>query len=527
MIKKDWILESIESAARAIPEQNFVTTELGQNALTFKDIYELVQKIHDLFSIHEITDDELGLACVKRGSFQAALIVSLLAQYQPTLFIEPNSKKDEIIRMVKNLNCRFLILEKSIFESLQPQLSEYKAIEFENLDSKILQKSIILIRPKNVDKIMNSNSKNNFKDLRWFLHTSGTTGRSKPVAITTESLRARTDSEVKIFQIQENSLLLNVLSFCHDLGLNQLLTALLTRSTVEIYSLHFAFDFLKRLQFVNYHGVTGIPNIWKKIIKLAIEKNIIIPGKFYITISGGSLKKDEVRDLHAVFSEAQIIKTYGQTETFRSLYEISNPEQVTSFLAKPYHNVQVGLLKDGTLVPTEDEGELVHFGDGLFAGYWIQSEDDQSRFIPGELISESLKGMVGFKTGDFFRKQNDQYEFLGRYDDLVKVNGRRFYLSEIENSIQDLSFVSDVVVCKQELDSKIHSDESLIAFVILNQNKVNVEDEIKIHCVKKLESFKVPNHILIVEKFPLTTTGKTDRIALIGLLQQEAGNDKN
>jgi acyl-coenzyme A synthetase/AMP-(fatty) acid ligase len=523
VINKDWIFNSIESAALTDPNRQFVTTELGQIAMTYKDVYDLIQSINNLFSKNQISYEEFGLVCVQRGIFQAALIVSLLAQGRPALFIEVNSKKDEIIRMLNNLSCRFLIFEKSLFEKLQSQLLEFKPLEFGNFAFTGSQNIIFLIREV---KLSTNSNLVNIKDLRWFLHTSGTTGHSKPVAITSENLQKRTASESKIFQIQEHSLLLNVLSLCHDLGLNQLLTALFTRSTVEIYSVRFAADFLKRLEIVNYHGITGIPNVWKNIIQLTAGQNAVILGKFYITISGGSLKKHEIEILHSIFPEARIIKTYGQTETFRSLYEISNPAQVTSFLAKPYMNVQVSLLRVNAAEEKEDEGELVHFGDGLFAGYLMQTESDESRFILGQAVSESLTGQIGFKTGDYFRKVNNQYEFLGRRDDLIKINGRRFYLSEVENCILALNFVSDVIVCRDEFDKYIYSYEVLVAFVILKKNTENAENEIKIQCIKNLDNYKVPNHILILEKFPITTTGKTDRMALLELLSKKVKNDK-
>lgn len=505
-------------------DKNFVTNEYGQNGVTYKDLYIFLKRLNALFCDSGILQSDRGLVCVKRGANQATLIASLLAQFRPALFIESSFKKIEIIKMTENLSCRYLLLESTLWNDIHEQLTDFTLVAEIPLLLMEKQKVLFITRAED-SKLMQH--KFDETSLQWFLHTSGSTGHPKPVAISSENIEARTLAEIEVFQIKNNSLLINVLSLCHDLGLNQLLTALKTRSTIEIFSVHFAFDFLKRLQVCDYNGITGIPNIWKKIIHLAKEKKIIIKGHFYITISGGSLKQGDIIDLHAIFPQASIIKTYGQTETFRSLYEVSDPSNPTGFSGRPYSQVKVCLLSDDGISINDVKGELIHFGEGIFMGYWSTHDSDQLKLISGDLIATEYSGKIGLRTGDYFLKNNrGQYEFLGRDDDLIKINGRRFYLGEIEKCIQQLDFVTDVVVCKSELQDRIIYSEVLTAFVILNKKQYTQED-IKLHCMKYLEGFKVPSQIVIVESFPLTSTGKTDRMKLISDFEKKAKNDEN
>ena len=56
--------------------------------------------------------------------------------------------------------------------------------------------------------------------------------------------------------------------------------------------------------------------------------------------------------------------------------------------------------------------------------------------------------------------------------------------------------------------------EDLFAAVVLKENKITNEDELKDYCKNRLTKFKIPRKILIIEEIPKGPTGKLQRIGL-------------
>jgi len=64
-------------------------------------------------------------------------------------------------------------------------------------------------------------------------------------------------------------------------------------------------------------------------------------------------------------------------------------------------------------------------------------------------------------------------------------------------------------------ENLIHHFEYLIAFVTTNENVSNLNEAIiKKELKKKLPEYMIPQHIVIVEQFPMTPNGKVDKIKL-------------
>ena len=56
--------------------------------------------------------------------------------------------------------------------------------------------------------------------------------------------------------------------------------------------------------------------------------------------------------------------------------------------------------------------------------------------------------------------------------------------------------------------------EAVVAWVSLNEGETASEDEIKAYCSEQIAYYKVPKHIVIVDEFPLTVTGKIQKFVM-------------
>jgi acyl-CoA synthetase (AMP-forming)/AMP-acid ligase II len=151
------------------------------------------------------------------------------------------------------------------------------------------------------------------------LFTSGSTGEPKGVRVGRDDLSARAAAEITAFGLEPDDRLLSLLVFAFDVGLNQLLTSLVVGSTLVILQSWLPADVLDAARNQRITGISAVPSIWRAFLLAGLgfgnEEHRHLR---YLTISGGDLASPHLARMSELAGPAGIIKTYGQTETFRS-----------------------------------------------------------------------------------------------------------------------------------------------------------------------------------------------------------------
>ena len=98
----------------------------------------------------------------------------------------------------------------------------------------------------------------------------------------------------------------------------------------------------------------------------------------------------------------------------------------------------------------------------------------------------------------------------GRRDGQVKIRGNRVELSEVENVIRQLDYVSDVTV--QAI--KKNSSNELVAYVVLSHEIDDVKDSVCDYVTKYKPEYMVPSFVMELDEIPLNVNGKVNRSAL-------------
>ncbi|CAF3343437.1 unnamed protein product, partial [Rotaria sp. Silwood2] len=149
-------------------------------------------------------------------------------------------------------------------------------------------------------------------------------------------------------------------------------------------------------------------------------------------------------------------------------------------------------------------------GAGVFAGYL--GRDDLTRQVLIELDED--RGLC-YRTGDYGRLNvtTEQLECVGRRDNQVKLRGQRIELGEIEACIlsSDTS-ISNCVVIKV-----VHASSDYLVACVQRQSDNNDEHLLALlrsHCESHLASFMVPSLFTLLDRLPLTSSGKVDRCQL-------------
>lgn len=322
-------------------------------------------------------------------------------------------------------------------------------------------------------------------DLGWILQTSGSTSQPKLVMISKADLLARASGEVRDFEITSHDHILNFLSFSHDLGLNQLLVALVSGARLGIQNQPFISSLAASLE-TGITGITGTPLVWTQLLHFLGKQNRrSFHALRYFTISGGSLPAETRVELKKIFPNATMIRTYGQTETFRSLIKIDG---TSDDLGRPLCDVNLSLKADG---------ELVHSGVGTMMGYY------------GGPTTTSIE------TGDLFEiDPSENFRYLGRKDDMIKRFEHRLHLSEVESAIASFPSIRECIALSRPAPENDLRMNLVRVFVRADANGAD-EATLMTHCKKILPSYKVPDAIRVLSLLPVTSSQKIDRRKLL------------
>ncbi len=176
-------------------------------------------------------------------------------------------------------------------------------------------------------------------------------------------------------------------------------------------------------------------------------------------------------------------------------------------IGKPISNSTVYVL-DNTfeLTPAGAPGELCTGGDGLPRGYLNDPDLTREKFIPNPY----KKGELVYRTGDLVRMTPDgNIEFLGRLDTQVKIRGNRIELEEIETPLLKHEAVKEAVVVARDIRQ---AGYEIIAYIAGDEGLAS--DGLRDYLVTRIPVFMIPSYFVVMEKLPLTSSGKVDRRSL-------------
>ncbi|WP_344407537.1 amino acid adenylation domain-containing protein, partial [Dactylosporangium fulvum] len=164
-------------------------------------------------------------------------------------------------------------------------------------------------------------------------------------------------------------------------------------------------------------------------------------------------------------------------------------------------------------VPTGVVGELLVGGPGVARGYVGNPAATAERFVP-----DPFGGTPGgrlYRTGDLVRRRADgTLVFVGRADRQVKVRGHRIEPAEVEAAVLRLDGVAECAVTVTD-----HAgDRRLVAYVAPGGTAAPDGGTLRDELARRLPPYLVPAHVVVLERLPLTRTGKLDRAALAAAL---------
>ncbi|MCC8246463.1 non-ribosomal peptide synthetase [Saccharothrix luteola] len=343
------------------------------------------------------------------------------------------------------------------------------------------------------------------EDLAYIIYTSGSTGTPKGVEVPHRAVVNLLVSFQRLFALTHADRLAAVTTLSFDISVLELLLPLTAGAEVVVVPADVSADGAALRELLVGHGITTLqatPATWRLLHAAGG-----VPAVVATRICGGeALPRDLADDL--LTDDAVLWNAYGPTETtVWSSAGLVEPSPAPVVLGPPIGNTRLYVLGPGLEpVPPGVVGELHIGGAGVARGYHDRPGLTASRFVPDPFAREPGRRL--YATGDLVRHRSDgALEFLGRADHQVKVRGFRIELGEVEAALLASGEVREAVV--------LAADERLVAYVVpADGPRDGLWARLRAGLAARLPDYMLPATAVVLDAFPLTPNGKTDRKAL-------------
>ncbi|GAB2893756.1 hypothetical protein GCM10027074_72140 [Streptomyces deserti] len=345
--------------------------------------------------------------------------------------------------------------------------------------------------------------------LAYVIHTSGSTGAPKGVAVThKEALGLALDS---IWDGDRHQRVLTLAPYAFNVSTYELWVPLLHGGHAVVPPAG-GLDVAVIRRLIAEQRITGV-HLTAGLFRVLMEADPgCLTGVREVLTGGDVIAPSAVRRALEHNPDLVVRAMYGATEA--TLFSTHLPMTAPLGLegpvpvGRPMDNVRLHVLDAGLrAVPAGEVGELHISGRGLARGYFGRPDLTAERFVANPF---GAPGERMYRTGDLVRLGHDGLlEYLGRADQQVKVRGFRVELAEVEAALARFPGVRHAAV----VGVASAQEQQLVAYYVPARGDLN-GTALRAHLAELLPGYMVPAAFVAVPELPLTPNGKLDRRAL-------------
>jgi acyl-coenzyme A synthetase/AMP-(fatty) acid ligase len=342
-------------------------------------------------------------------------------------------------------------------------------------------------------------------DLAYLVYSSGSTGRPKA------AMHAHGDLAVGVETYARHVLELGPGDRCHSvaklftsLGFGNGFFRVLGSGATCVLSARrpTARSVLRIVEERRVSVLTAVPTFWAQLaVFLERHPDAGDLGSLRLCVSSGdSLPPAVARRLREGLG-LEVLEGLGCSECSNIIISTRPGEPLPGALGRAVPGIDIRLA--------DDEGEEVE--EGAPGRLWIRSGSNTSGYWRRPELTEELLAGPWIRMGDMLSVTDGVYRHLGRADDLFKVDARWVSPSEVEAALHDHPAVAEAAVVGRP------DDDGLLrpaAFVVLAEGAEAGDDlpaELRRHVAHRLEPYKAPATIEVMDELPRLPSGKLDR----------------
>lgn len=348
------------------------------------------------------------------------------------------------------------------------------------------------------------------EQLAYVIHTSGSTGQPKGVAVAQrEVVRLLLDPQ---WAVERHARVLQLAPYAFDVSAYEIWMPLLHGGQVVVAPPGRLEPSVLR-ELITKYEITGLHMTAGLFRVFAEEAPATLAGVREVLTGGDVVSPVAVRRVLEACPELVIRALYGATEgsVFSAHCVITRDTKLDKVVpvGDVFTGISIHILDEGlTPAPAGAVGEIYLAGEGVARGYLGQAGLTAERFVADPF---GLPGSRMYRTGDMARRTADgTIEFVGREDGQVKILGFLVDLAEVEAALADCPGLTQVVVLARERED---GNKKLVCYVVSESSTLDLA-AVRAHARTKLPGYMTPEAFVRLDALPLTANGKLDREAM-------------
>jgi amino acid adenylation domain-containing protein len=508
--------ELFEAQAAATPDAEALV--YGSKRFTYQMLNSRANRIAAVLGSLGVGPEVLVGIFLERSPDMVSAILGVLKAGGAYLPMDKSYPSEYLSFMLRNVGADLVLTQSSLLGVLQSyQDSDLGACDIVCVD--------------NDPRVARANGENprsavGPQNLAYVIHTSGSTGEPKAVAIEHHNSVALIRWASKVYSPRELDGVLAGTSICFDPSILDLFVPLSLGGKVIMAPDALALRGLETAREVRL--IYSVPSVMRELLRIGG-----LPASLEtINLGGEPLPAQLVDQLYRLPHVKRVYDLYGPTEaTTCSIFALRTPGGPDT-IGKPIAGTEAHLL-DAHLRPVADgeSGELFIGGAGVARGYFNHPDATAERFI--EIAPHNGHSGRLYRTGDFCRRRADgNLEFIGRQDRQVKVRGFRVELGEIESALLGHPVVEQTVVIAKE---EAPGDRRLVAYVVPRMKPgerasepatgSSIVSQLRSHLKGRLPDYMFPGTFMLLGRFELTANGKINKESLPAPMRSRAAED--
>ena len=338
--------------------------------------------------------------------------------------------------------------------------------------------------------------------------TSGTTGLPKGATLTHFNVLNNGYFTGQAMKLTEEDRLCIPVPLYHCFGMVLGVLACVTHGATMIFPCE-AFEAGAVLETVSEERCTalhGVPTMFIAELEHPDFKQFDLSHLRTGIMAGAPCPIEVMRKVISEMNMTEVTIAYGMTETSPVSFQSATDdplEKRVSTVGRIHPHVEVKIIDEfGETVPRGVSGELCTRGYSVMLGYWGEEEKTKEGIDEGGWMH----------TGDLAMIDEEGYcDIVGRVKDMIIRGGENIYPREIEEYLFRHPKIQQAAVFGIP-DERF--GEAVVAWVSLVEGETADEEELRQYCNEQIAYYKVPKHIVIVDEFPLTVTGKIQKFVM-------------
>jgi amino acid adenylation domain-containing protein len=435
--------------------------------------------------------------CVERTAEMIVGLLGILKAGGAYVPLDANYPLQRLSFMIEDAGMPVLLTQERLLDQLPAHPGHVVCLDAE-------WNEIAAACADNPEKLTTSGS------LAYVIYTSGSTGVPKGVELAHRGLVNMAQAQARVFSLRAENRILQFASLSFDASIFEIVMSFAAGATLYLASRETLLPGAPLVALLREQAITNVTLPPSALALLPVEE---LPALQNLVVAGEACGAELVA--RWATAGRRFFNAYGPSEAtvWSTVAECRDDDNARSRppIGRPIDNVEAYILDaDLRPVPVGVAGELHVGGAGLARGYLRRPELTAARFIPHPF--SPVPGSRLFRTGDRARYLADGgIEFLGRFDQQVKVRGYRIELGEVEAALGAHPAARDSVVVAR---ADASDERRLIAYVVPREHPAPPVGEWRDFLSARLPDYMLPSAFVFLASLPLTPGGKVDRRAL-------------